>query len=129
MLYDPREKGQGLVEYAYGIETNLPFGIDLWGAIRYPTQLFDFIFGLIILWIIWPHRVQSIVARGKSGIRILFFLALSSCSFLFTEAFRASGPIIFGSIKSVQIISWIVLAISLWGLYKLSKSKNLNQES
>jgi len=43
---------------AFGIETSLPWGINLWGAKRHPTQIYNFILSTIILGIIW-HKMKT----------------------------------------------------------------------
>lgn len=106
---------------AFGMETDVPWAIDIWGASRHPTQIYEIIAAGIILAIVWPSR--SIWLKTKSGVYFLSFIAMSAGARLFLEAFRADSNIILGGFRSAQIIAWFVLAISFWGIYKLSKEK------
>ncbi len=39
---------------AFGLETGLPWGIQLWGALRHPTQIIETISAIAILFLLWP---------------------------------------------------------------------------
>ena len=106
---------------AFGAETNLPWGIYLWGAVRHPTQIYQSLAGCIILWIIWPRRNDAKSARRVPGETFWLFLALSSVAWMIIETFRGDSEILLGGVRTNQIIAWIVLAISLWGFGKMRK--------
>jgi phosphatidylglycerol:prolipoprotein diacylglycerol transferase len=106
---------------AFGIETNLPWGIQLWGMKRHPSQIYEILAALLIYWIIWPPIGKSKVAQREGGGTFLFFLALTAGSRLFLEAFRGDSLILFGYIKTAQVFAWIVLGLSLWGLGKVKQ--------
>lgn len=51
-----------------------------------------------------------------SGRLFLVFLALTAGTRLFFEAFRGDSALIWGGIRTAQVIAWLVLAGALWGL-------------
>lgn len=93
---------------AFGIGTTMPWGINLWGAIRQPTQIYEIIASLLTFGVIWLRKADS-----KPGSDFLLFAALTSASRLIIEGFRGDSTLILGGFRFAQIISWIVLAISL----------------
>jgi prolipoprotein diacylglyceryltransferase len=100
----------------FGIETNLPWGIILFGAKRHPTQVYEIITGLIILFLLWPDR--TIWSRVKRGVYFLLFVCLSAGSVLLIEAFKANTPLFPGGCRVNQVIAWLVLAACLYGLIR-----------
>jgi len=103
---------------AFGMPTDLPWGIELWGTTRQPTQLFEILGALVILFVVWPG---SRIAVGQpSGSAFLIFLASTSGARLFLEAFRGDSIIIVDGLRVAQIIAWMILAISLWGLIRIN---------
>jgi prolipoprotein diacylglyceryltransferase len=109
----------------FGMETALPWGIELWGAKRHPTQMYLIIAGLVILSIIWFRSTKPNLLEGIPGITFIRFVALSAGAFLFIEGFRADNSILENGIRVNQIIAWLVLAASLLGLQRLRKMRRL----
>lgn len=101
---------------AFGKETSLPWGIQLWGAERHPSQIYEILAALLILGLLWFQR-----ADPYPGIRFLTFSALISGSRLFLDAFRGDSTLVLSGIRLAQIIAWIVLALSLYFLDQRSK--------
>lgn len=102
---------------AFGMPTNLPWGIELWGAIRQPTQVYEIFAALVILGAVWPG--SRITTGQPSGGAFLIFSACTAGARLFLEAFRGDSIILAGGFRSAQIIAWLIIAISLWGLAKM----------
>lgn len=100
----------------YGLPTQMPWAVELFGANRHPAQLYDFLAAAVILAIIWQWRKTYELGEGKL---FFIFLALSSAAFLFLEAFHATGPSLLDGWRVVQILAWLALAVSLWFLRKL----------
>jgi phosphatidylglycerol:prolipoprotein diacylglycerol transferase len=107
---------------AFGMETTLPWGIDLWGATRHPTQIYISLAGLLILGILWPRSGDADSALRLPGVTFLGFTALSSGALLFIEGFRGDSLTLPNGIRLIQILAWLVLAIALWALGKKLKS-------
>ena len=104
---------------AFGMETGLPWGINLWGAIRHPTQIYQALAGLVILGILWPRSGASDAAPRLPGETFVRFAALASGAMLFIEGFRADSVTLPNGVRVAQIAAWVVLAVSLWGWKKL----------
>jgi phosphatidylglycerol---prolipoprotein diacylglyceryl transferase len=104
---------------AFGAPTNLPWGIDLWGTRRHPSQVYELAAATLILALLWPeHYLRRLHQPGEY---FLTFLAASAGSRLFLEAFRGDSQLIFFGLRSAQAFSWVILAISLLVLYWLRR--------
>ncbi len=101
---------------AFGAPTNLPWGIDLWGASRHPTQLYETILAAAILLVFWPGL--NFIKWRNPGEQFITFLILSSAARLITEAFRDDSVLLPGGFRSAQSAAWVILGISLWALGK-----------
>jgi prolipoprotein diacylglyceryltransferase len=100
---------------AFGSEAQLPWSIQLWGAERHPTQLYELVAAVVVLGIVW-FRVPS----RPIGSHFLLWLALAAASRLVIEGFRGDSTLVFGGLRLAQIAAWIVLALALLGLELLA---------
>ena len=96
---------------AFGKPTQLPFGIQLWGDVRHPSQIYEIILASLTL-------VAILVIDRSSWSRIpgntfLAFIALTAFSRLFLEAFRGDSILIGNGIRAAQLFAWAVLAFCL----------------
>ncbi len=108
---------------AFGIPTDLPWRIFLWGAYRHPVQIYNVLAATLILVFIW-HRILNHPSPNESpGQTFLIFIALSACSRLFLEAFRSDSLTTIYGLRTIQILSFIILAISLSFLVRIHKQK------
>lgn len=100
---------------AYGLKTNLPWGINLWNATRHPTQVYEIIAGLLILGFVWFKARKSTPENGQ-----LFgtFLALASAAHLVISGFTGGSDVVIYGIRQGQITAFAVLGLSLWILGK-----------
>lgn len=105
----------------FGAVTNLPWGIELWGAKRHPTQVYETIAAVLILGLLWPGR--GLIRHAEPGIYFLSFLAASAGARLFLEAFRGDSPLILASLRSAQVAAWVILAGCLLAIYLLNRRK------
>ena len=112
---------------AFGAPTDLPWGIHLSGASRHPSQVYETLLGLLILGVVvlLPGRLRF----HSPGVFFFTFLALTAAARLFLEAFRGDSTLIFDRFRLAQIIAWVLLAISLWGLGKLSSPNPARSET
>ena len=110
---------------AFGSATEMPWGLELWGARRHPTQVYEILAALLILAILWPGRKQ--VQSWPPGRYFLSFLAASAGARLFLEAFRGDSTLLPGGFRMGQILAWLVLLGSLWGVGKLRNHKPIQQ--
>lgn len=107
---------------AFGVETGLPWGIELWGAKRHPTQFYEL--GGAVAILLWLGRLSK---RDDlpAGQLFLTFLALTAGARLFFEAFRGDSTLLPGGIRVAQVIAWLILAAALWGLQRRGKVNRL----
>lgn len=96
---------------AFGQETSLPWAINLWGATRHPTQIYEIAASLLTLSLLWSRKTDS-----KPGSDFLLFLALTAVSRLVIESFRGDSALIFGNLRAAQLAAWIILALALAAL-------------
>jgi phosphatidylglycerol:prolipoprotein diacylglycerol transferase len=108
---------------AFGKETSLPWGIQLWGATRHPSQIYELLAAFLILDLLWFPKKDM-----RSGVSFLTFTALTSGARLFLEAFRGDSTLILGGLRVAQIIAWVVLAASLFLLESVLKIKKLTRD-
>jgi phosphatidylglycerol:prolipoprotein diacylglycerol transferase len=90
---------------AFGKETNLAWGIDLWNAMRHPTQIYETLASLLIFGLIWFQKKNP-----RPGILFLTYAAWTAVSQLFIQAFRGDSRLIFNGLRQGQVIAWVVLA-------------------
>lgn len=101
---------------AFGRETALPWGIELWGAIRHPVQMYETLAATGILILLWPGKGWLARRVSNPGQSFLLFLALSAGARLFLEAFRGNSVTLPNGWRVAQILAWLVLGASLWAL-------------
>jgi phosphatidylglycerol:prolipoprotein diacylglycerol transferase len=96
---------------AFGIPTEVPWGIHLWGANRHPTQIYEIVLAIIALIVIMLlDRTDWSLTPGNL---FLSFISLSAVSRLFLEAFRGDSILLESGFRIAQIVSWLVLASCL----------------
>ena len=93
---------------AFGVPTNLPWGMMLWGAERHPTQIYNMVLALLIFLFIWKNQVAFSSIPGKT---FLYFVFLSSSAAIITTTFLAESPMILGKIHLVQIVSFGIMLV------------------
>lgn len=104
----------------YGLATDLPWGIYLWGAIRHPVQLYLAIIAVILLIII---LVYAPFKNKPSGSTFLLFSAATSSYLLFFTAFQEPAPFLIAGIRPEQIIFWLFLFAAIFLLnYRIQSS-------
>lgn len=105
---------------AYGLPTRMPWGFELWGAFRHPSQVYEIVAALLILGLIWFTRRQN----EAEGMIFFRFLALSAAARLFLEAYRGDSTMLTPYMRLPQIAAWLILAFSLWQIGKRIKGEN-----
>lgn len=104
---------------AFGNETPLPWGMQLWGSMRHPSQIYESSVSFLIMGLLWFQKTDS-----RPGIHFLTFAALTSGARLFLEAFRGDSTLILGGLRAAQVVAWIALALSLLLLDKKIKDSH-----
>ncbi len=112
---------------AFGMPTDQPWGIQLWGAVRQPSQVYEILAALVIFLLVRPG--SQITAKQPDGGSFLFFTAATAGARLFLEAFRGDSAILLSGIRVAQVIAWAILALSLWGLIKINEKVRKPQDN
>lgn len=107
---------------AFGAPTALPWAVRLWGAERHPTQIYEILAAVLVLWLTWPRKSAQ---PSAAGVRFLYFIAWSAAARLFLEAFRGDSLLLTGGIRSAQVVAWLILGVSLWGIWAKMKSSTV----
>ncbi len=105
--------GQG-----FGQPTEMPWAINLWGAMRHPTQWYEIIVSAALLFVLLRFRMSHL---SKSGSFFVEFIALSTTTRLYLEAFRGDSILLPNGWRLVQILAWALLALSLIAYYQINK--------
>jgi phosphatidylglycerol---prolipoprotein diacylglyceryl transferase len=101
---------------AFGAPAQLPWAIELWGAQRHPSQVYETLAALLIGVAAWTGGKICRVSLqiGGAGLRFWAFIALSATARIFLEAFRGDSILLAGSLRTAQLVAWAALSISLW---------------
>ncbi len=94
----------------YGLPTELPWAIDLWGARRHPTQLYAALTALIAL-IVWRLRYRR---AGVPGHLFLTVSAILATGTLIGEGFAATGWLLPGRVRFSQALALAALVFILY---------------
>lgn len=102
---------------AFGAASTLPWAIDLWGEGRHPTQIYEILAGILVLVILWRIKAWKVFP----GFIFLSWLGMTALSRLLLEAFRGDSVIIFGVLRSAQVVSLGVLVLVMVGMHVLGR--------
>ncbi len=94
---------------AYGLPSDLPWAIELWGASRQPSQAYDAIAGALILGAILRGR-----ATKQPGQTFMNFVLLTASAHLLLGAFDAAAATLPNGWRLNQIGAWFAIAAVLW---------------
>jgi phosphatidylglycerol:prolipoprotein diacylglycerol transferase len=103
---------------AFGAPASVPWAIQLWGALRHPSQVYEIIAGVRVL--------LAVLRSGRNapfpGFGIGLWVALASASRLLLEAFRGDSALFAGGVRAAQVIALSVLVLALIGLHWLART-------
>jgi phosphatidylglycerol:prolipoprotein diacylglycerol transferase len=112
--------GMGLAHLAsgnaFGKETSVPWGMELWGAIRHPSQIYEILAATLTSGLVWYRNYDK-----YSGQTFLNFIALTGAYRLFLESFRGDSTLILGGLRMEQLLAWIILAVSLFIIHTMTQ--------
>jgi phosphatidylglycerol---prolipoprotein diacylglyceryl transferase len=100
----------------YGLPSDLPWAINLLGASRHPTQIYDALASLAILAVIWGRQNQFGPTPGQT---FFVFVVLNAGARLFLDAFDAAGPVLATGWRVSQVAAWTILLAGLVFLRRL----------
>jgi len=95
---------------AYGAPANVPWAINLWGANRHPSQIYEILAAAAIFAAL---RLQLFGKLGK-GLSFALYLALAAAGSLLLESFRGDSLILAGGFRAAQVVSLGAVLISFW---------------
>jgi len=98
----------------FGLPTDAPWGVLLWGAVRHPTQLYWAAGALLILlWV--AHNLRQGAARPwPPGGLFWRFVAWSAAWYVFVAGFRGDSPVSSAGWRLDQVAGVLVLAVALF---------------
>jgi len=102
----------------YGISSDLPWAISLWGQTRHPTQIYEIILAsvvLVLLWTSYRHREKSSIPLEIKGLHFLSFGLLAAVSWIIVVTFQADTVILFDRLRILHIflLGLIIILIGL----------------
>lgn len=97
--------------------SKLPWSIFLWNDYRHPSQAYETLAALVIFGLTLTYRWGP----PGSGLTFLTVIALSSLARIFLETFRGDSLIWPGGFRAAQVISLMVLTITLWTIKSWSQ--------
>ena len=103
---------------AFGKETDVSWGINLWNATRHPTQIYESLASSLIFILLWLKKHDH-----RPGVLFLTFAALTAGSQLFIQAYRGDSTFILNGIRQGQAMAWIILFIIFTLLERQLKNK------
>lgn len=106
----------------FGMESSLPWAIDLWGAKRHPTQFYALGLALLNLAILgWQARKN----HQPEGRLFLLFAALTAGGWLLVEGLRGDSVLLPGGWRAGQVTAWFIL----WGVLGLQLWRGAKKEA
>lgn len=105
---------------AFGITTNSVFGIDLWGARRFPAQFLDLALNLALL----AFVLLSAKKELPDGVKFLSMLFLFAAGQIIAQGFRAEGIILSAGLRFDQLVYFVIAAVTGWKALKMWERKN-----
>jgi phosphatidylglycerol:prolipoprotein diacylglycerol transferase len=94
----------------YGSETNLPWGIDVFGIHRHPVQIYEITVAMLAMAVWW----RALNHRRFEGELFLLSMAVYSGGRLFVDAFRANAWLTSGGYHVLQIIALLFMLLCLF---------------
>ena len=98
----------------FGLPTDAPWGVPLWGAVRHPTQLYWAAGALLILlWVARSLQGDEVRSWPPGGL-FWRFAAWSAAWYVFVAGFRGDSPVSPAGWRLDQVAGVLVLAVALF---------------
>ena len=98
---------------AFGAPADLPWAIELWGARRHPSQVYEVLLAGVVFGVILEARLRA----PFPGFLFLGWMVLAAASRLSLEAFRGDSVIVLGAVRLAQLLSLGLLLAALLGMH------------
>ncbi len=108
----------------YGVETDAPWAISLFGVPRHPVQIYELAVGLLAIgaWLAYRKKTEF------GGQLFLIATAVFSAGRLIVDAYRANAFLTQGGYHVVQIIALVVLLGAMALLMRFTTAQGQAQE-
>ncbi len=95
----------------FGVPTDLPWGVQLFGVIRHPTQVY-YVLAALLIWaaLVWLARRQVDLPPG--GL-VGAYIGMQGFSMLLIEALRADAALLPGGVRVVQVAGLALMLCAL----------------
>jgi len=98
---------------AFGAPSSVPWAVELWGARRHPSQVYELLAAAGVLgYVLTRNRT------APAGWLFLSFVGLSAAGRLVLEAFRGDSVLIVGGIRTAQAAALAVLLAAQFALHR-----------
>lgn len=94
---------------AFGVPTDLPWGINLFGAVRHPTQLYYALAALVT----WATLWRGARVRQPAGVIGTMYVGIHGLTLLLIEPLRADSLLLPGGVRAAQLFGLIILVLAL----------------
>lgn len=102
---------------AFGLPTELPWGLEIWGAKRHPVQLYALtLLAAYSLWLLLFTKGLRQIGFMHSGMLFSISVAVIAIITIFSRAFLAEKMLL-GSVDLIQISGLFILIIYLGAIY------------
>jgi phosphatidylglycerol:prolipoprotein diacylglycerol transferase len=101
-----------------GRPTDLPWGIDLFGAVRHPTQLYYLIASLVCFGVLLHFRRQ----RPRPGWLSTAYIGIQGLAWLLIEPLRADSLIVLDGVRVTQALGLLFLMTALFQGRRISEN-------
>lgn len=103
----------------YGTPTTLPWAINLWGALRHPVQVYEF----LVLGMVLIALLQTDTRNPPASAFTWIGIALVAFGRVGVDGFRAEVPLLIG-LRVTQLAGVLITLVALWQLGEELKSSN-----
>ncbi len=113
---------------AFGLPTNLPWGVLLWNETRHPVQIYAlFLSGAVLIWFLLHTKLLKTTGFAHSGVLFNVTTGCLALINLFIQAFVAE-KILFGPVDLIQLISLgvFIICIYLIDMHAFPKDSKVN---
>ncbi|RLD09084.1 MAG: hypothetical protein DRI65_00250 [Chloroflexota bacterium] len=107
----------------FGMITNLPWGIDLWGGTRHPVQIYLLVSSLAVLYLVVFKRSPK---QRQAGSTMLSFTLYTSGYLTILSTFQDPAGNLISGFRVYQLIYWTVLTIGIIVYIKLKTKEVKN---
>ncbi len=104
----------GNLRHSFGVD--VPDSVPDWEVLRvHPTQLYETAIMLVVFAILWRLRRHP----HRAGWLFMLYLVLAGLERAFVEIFRAKDDRFIGPLTLAQVISFVIIAVGVYGLWTL----------